>query len=895
MPDASVKDIFFDALELPAGEREAFITEACGGDAAMLDEVRRLLASHEQAGEFLGEPSIDTGTKSVAAQEEPLPDSIGGRKVLKKLGEGGFGVVYLAQQEAPVKMLVAVKVVRPGMGSSQVLARFETERMALELMNHPCIAGVMDSGVTEDGRPYFVLEHVEGETLTGYVARKNPPLRTRLELFEQVCFAVGHAHQKGVIHRDLKPSNVLVTEIDGKPTPKVIDFGIAKAVRGPLSDRTMITQSAQIVGTPQYMSPEQVSFGEVEVDTRSDVYSLGALLYEVLTGTPPFETQRINKAGAAELERIIREENPPKPSTRVVRAANRTDTSGRLARDLKGDLDWIVAKAMEKDPARRYQTPAALGADLRRFLVGDAVEAGPPSGVYRVRKFIGRHRVEFAAVTAVMLALVAVVIVSLVFATRAERSRGNAERELAKFQAISAFTEEMLSGIDPAVARGADTTLFRSILDDAAERMDAGGVDEAQTEIELRTIIGRAYESIAEFEQARAQLAVASTLGAATLGEDDPLTLDVDSSYASVLGRMSELEESLNLFTSVYQRRLARFGPDDEQTLETLSNIGAVQNQLARYQDSYETQTEVLQRRIRVLGDEHPDTMATRNNLATVLGDLNRTPEAIALLERVLEHQTSVDGEDHPRTLATMNNLAFAYDEVGRWREAESIYRRVLAIKQRVLPEGHPSTIITMNNLAGLLGTNGDPERAVEIFDEAITLCADGFGDLDIKTLTLRNNLSTNLLRLGRYDEAARTLRQVADGFMETAGPANPRTIAARAQLAMALSKVGQHAEALAIAEETSPLADANLPPNHRIVGSARLALGIALTGVGRTEEAESTLLEARQIGLVLHSPTDPRMREYLEPLLELAESSGDSASVERWSGDLAALGSPGD
>ncbi len=891
MPSDRVKQILFDALDVPQDQRRSFIETACDGDASLIEQVLRLAKAHDNAGEFLSEPSIDTGSKTVAYAEEPLPESIGGRKVLRKLGEGGFGVVYLAQQDKPVSAEVAIKVVRPGMGSQQVIARFETERRALELMKHPCIAGVIDAGTTDDGRPYFVLEHVPGESITAYVNGNNLSTRARLELFEQVCFAVQHAHQKGVIHRDIKPSNVLVTEIDGKPTPKVIDFGIAKAIQGPLSDRTVITQSAQIVGTPQYMSPEQVSFGEVDVDTRSDIYSLGALLYELLTGSPPFESKRLNKAGAAELERIIREENPPKPSTRVFKSTESSSRTRQVARDLRGDLDWVVARAMEKDRSRRYQTPAELGADLRRYLLGEPVEAGPPSGVYRLRKLIARRRVEFAAACSVAMALIAVVIVSVVFASSADRARKDTERELAKFQSISRFTEEMLSGIDPAVARGADTELFRSILDDAAERINTEGIDEPEVEIELRAMIGQAYQSVALFDLSEAQIRIASAMAHETIGGDAALTLEIDSQLAQVLGKTSRLEESLEMFRSIHQRRLTLLGPDHETTIEALSNVGAIQNMLGLYEDSYATQQRVLEARIRTLGDHHEDAMATRNNIATLLDDLNRAEEALPLLQRVLEFQIETNGEDHPQTLATMNNLANAHQSVGNNGEAETLFLRVLDIKNRVLPEGHPSILITLNNLASLLGMTGEPERAIEIFEEAAALSAEHHGDSSIYTLTIRNNLSTNYIRVGRHEEAVALLRLVSEGFLESSGPANPRTIAARTQLATVLNTLGDHEEALLIATESVELAIENLPPNHRLIASANLAFGKAQTSFGRFEEAETALLEAHRIGMLLHEdPSDPRLLEYMEPLRDLYESSGNSVESARWASNIDAL-----
>jgi len=887
-PGEKVKEILHDALERPAAERDAFIERACAGDAAQAGDVRRLLRAHDAAGAFMSEPSMDGDTTAAGELEEEVPESIGGRRILGKLGEGGFGVVYLAQQERPVRMEVAVKVVRPGMGSQKVLSRFEMERRALELMKHPNIAGVIDAGSTDDGRPYFVLEHVPGEPITSYVRRNQLSIGARLELFEQVCLGVQHAHQKGVIHRDLKPSNVMVTEIDGRPVPKVIDFGIAKAVQGPLSERTVITQSAQIVGTPQYMSPEQVSFGEIDVDTRSDVYSLGALLYETLTGVPPFEPQRINRAGAAELERIIREEEPPRPSTRVMRSASESGGNAHVARELRGDLDWIVARAMEKDRNRRYQTPYALAADLRRYLSGDPVEAGPPSGLYRLRKMVSRHRVEFSAASAVAIALVAVVVVSLIFATRAETARDRAETELAKFRAISTFTEEMLSGIDPAVARGADTALFRSILDDAAARVSEEGAGMPEVEVELRAMIGLAYRSVALYDEAEEQLIAAMATARERLGADDPLTLEVESAYGQILGETNRLEEALTLFRSVHERRAVILGQDDAQTIEALSNVGAVLNELGRYAEAAEVHEEALRRRIRVLGDDHEQTMATRNNLATAVGDLGRLDEAVVLLERVLDHQIQTSGEDHPRTLATMNNLAFSHDQMGNHGTAESLFRRVLEIKQRVLPEGHPSTIITMNNLASILGASGQPERAIEILQKAHALSTTHAGTSDMRTLTIQNNLASNLIRADRLSEAEPLLREAAEEILALAGPSHPNSIAVRSQLASLLNELGRHEEALGISAELVEQGGVSLPPDHRILARVHLAHGDALAALNRPEEAEKSLLEAHRVASANFPPESDRMRAFLESIRDFYRSQANAEELARWEGAVA-------
>ena len=406
------EDIFLAALEidLPAG-RAAYLDEACGENAGLRCRVEKLLLRHQESGGILDAPppGIDSTNRIATVSEKPGA-LIGPYKLLEQIGEGGFGVVFLAEQERPVRRRVALKIIKPGMDTRQVIARFEAERQALAMMDHPDIAKVLEAGATESGRPYFVMELVQGVPITEYCDQCNLTTRERLELFLSVCLAVQHAHQKGVIHRDLKPTNVLVAMQDGQPAPKIIDFGIAKAINQRLSEQTLMTGFAQMLGTPLYMSPEQAELSPLGVDTRSDIYSLGVLLYELLTGTTPFDKDRLHAASYDELRRIIREEEPPRPSARIsTLAANavttvadqrRTDAR-RLSNTIRGDLDWIVMKCLEKDRNRRYETASALATDIQRYLSDEPIEARPPSAVYRFRKFALRHKARIALTIAI--------------------------------------------------------------------------------------------------------------------------------------------------------------------------------------------------------------------------------------------------------------------------------------------------------------------------------------------------------------------------------------------------------------------------------------------------------------------------------------------------------------
>jgi serine/threonine protein kinase len=447
-PDRA-ETLFHAATQLPAAERAAYLEQACGGDAQLRRRVEQLLAASEQAGAFLEQPAAPAAGRTIQLNlppDEKPGDRIGRYKILQKIGEGGCGVVYMAEQEAPVRRRVALKVIKLGMDTKQVIARFEAERQALAMMDHPNIAKVLDAGSTENGRPFFVMELVRGIRITDYCDQNKLSMEQRLELFVQVCNAIQHAHQKGIIHRDIKPSNMLVTLHDGVPVPKVIDFGIAKATQGRLTDQTLFTAFEQFIGTPAYMSPEQAEMSGLDVDTRSDIYALGVLLYELLTGRTPFDARELLESGLDELRRTIREREPERPSTRLgtmiqadltAVAQRRQAEAPKLIHLLRGDLDWIVMKTLEKDRTRRYETANGLALDIQRYLNDEAVLARPPSTLYRFQKLVRRNRTLFAAVGAGVAALVIGLVLSLYLFVqeRAARQRAvAAEHEQARMR-----------------------------------------------------------------------------------------------------------------------------------------------------------------------------------------------------------------------------------------------------------------------------------------------------------------------------------------------------------------------------------------------------------------------------------------------------------------------------
>jgi eukaryotic-like serine/threonine-protein kinase len=635
--------------------------------------------------------------------------TIGSYRLLEPLGEGGMGEVWLAEQTRPMRRHVALKIVKLGMDSAQVVARFEAERQALALMDHPAIAKVFDAGTTPQGRPYFAMEYARGESLTQYCDRQRLRTRERLELFLHVCEGVQHAHQKGIIHRDLKPSNILVTVQDDRAVPKIIDFGVAKAMSQPLTEHTLYTSLGGFVGTAEYMSPEQAEIGSVDIDTRADVYALGVVLYELLTGVLPFDRHIFHEKGLDEIRRTIRDVDPPRPSTRITQlgpssteaSGNRRSEPARLAGLLRGDLDWITMKALEKDRTRRYATANALAMDIRRHLSNEPVLASPPSAAYRAGKFIRRHRVGVVAVSALVVLLAVFAGVMTIQARRIARERDRANQEATTAKQVSDFLVGLFKVSDPTEARG-NTLTAREILARGSRQVEADLHEQPQVQARLKATIGHVYTGLGLYGDAQPLLEQALRTQRLVVGEDSPETLATANDLANVYWYQGRYKEAEPLYRDIVQRRTRLLGGDHPDTLRANYDLASLYLKQKRWDEFEQLGRDTLSRQRRVLGDTHPDTLNSLNNLQSSYYTRGRYAQAEPLAVEVFEARQRALGADHPATLRALHNLATILDALGRHAEAEPLYLKAIEAKRRVLGDEHPETCSTLARLASM-------------------------------------------------------------------------------------------------------------------------------------------------------------------------------------------------
>ena len=850
-----LKELLHQAMHLKPAQRAAFLDAECAGDPDLRAELESLLDENDR----MGSGFLESSAPAVAddAQEGPgalFPGQIFCERfrLVSKLGEGGMGQVWLAEQISPVWRRVALKLIRAGIYDESVAQRFQAERQSLAIMDHPAIAKVFDAGATPQGQPYFVMEYVPGLPITEYCDQNKLTIRRRLELFIQACEGVQHAHQKAFIHRDLKPANILVVEVDGRPQPRIIDFGLAKAIAvkavavkaiaANASDPLQYTRWGQFLGTPGYMSPEQVNRDAQDIDTRTDVYSLGVVLYVLLTGLQPFEIKPRQQPQLDELLRRLRDEDPPRPSgklsadrdTSSASAAARCTHRAELVSLLRGDLDWIAMKALERDRERRYGTPADLAADLRRYLNHEAVLARPQNTAYRARKYIRRHRVAVSVTAGVVVLLAAFSVLQALELRRTAQERDRAAR-------ITEFMTGMFKVTDPSEARGNSVTV-REILDKASKDILSGLGQDPQVQAQMMQVMARSYMNLGLYARAHDLAKAASAAQLALLGPENRETLTSRELVAWSESRAGDLAAAEQQERAVLADEQRILGREDPLTLESMIHLATTLQRRNDYRGEEALAREVVEISTRRMASDSLLTLQARSLLAGSLFIQLRLSDAEQAFRQLLEADRRVLGPDHPDTLKAMSNLGIVINFQWRRAEAEPLFRDALSLEQRVFGPEHDITLMTQAHLGYLLRGEGRGAEAEKLDRETWTLRARTLGQDDSRTLWSESSVARDLLLEGDFAGAERLERDALAGLRRVAGPANTDTVDAQNGLAEILNREGRWAEAVPVARES--LAQAPHSKNPVAAADAMRALGIALVHGDRYAEADKLFHE---------------------------------------------------
>jgi hypothetical protein len=803
-----VEQLYHSALALEPKQRTAFLEKVCGADLDLRQEVQSLLAQLEHGDSFLAIPAMQIAAQAMAAASvegsnpPPIPAAIGHYRVLRLLGEGGMGAVYEAEQDQP-RRIVALKVIKPGFATVENLRRFQQESQALGRLQHPGIAQIYQASAADTGfgpQPFFAMELIRGRAINEYAEAHELHARERLALMAKVCDAVAHAHQRGVIHRDLKPGNILVDETG---QPKILDFGVARLTESDVQ-HTRQTNLGQIVGTLAYMSPEQVLGDPLALDIRSDVYALGVILYELLAGKLPYSLLRKPLHEALE---VIREEEAARLSS--------------IQRSYQGDIDTIVAKALEKDKARRYASAADLAADIRRYLADEPITARPASASYQLQKFARRHKALVAGTAAVFLVLALGVVASTWQAVRARTAERAAASEAAAARAINDFLQNDLLAQASAATQSApdarpDPDLkVRTALDRAAAGI-AGKFDrQPEVEATIRQTIGQTYLGLGLNPQARAQLERALMIARRTFGPENPKTLKLINLLGRTAYRQGKYPEAESLYrqTLVMERRVLGF--EHPETLSSMNGLANAYSAEGKYTLAEALFNQTLQLQRRVLGPEHPETLSSMNGLANLYGYEGKNAEETTLDQQTLENRRRVLGPEHPDTLTSMNNLAGDYVVQGNYAQAEALFHQSLQIQQRVLGPDHHDTLMSAFNLATTYADEGDYAQAETIYRQNLEAKRRVLGPEHSETLLCMSNVAASCIARGKFAEGEEISRQSLEIQQRVMGPEHLDTLMSMTNLADAYRGQGKFPQAEELLSRTLGISRRVLGAEH--------------------------------------------------------------------------------
>jgi serine/threonine protein kinase len=886
-----VEDLFHRALELDQSHRAEFLQHACGDDEALRREVESLLALDKPAERFIESPALEMMGRMAANESGNTapPEKIGPYRIVREIGHGGMAVVYLAERDDKnYRSRVAIKMVKPGIGTGPVLERFRNERQTLAALEHSNIVKLLDGGRTELGLPYLVMEYVEGLPIDEYCDLNRLSIASRLGLFRTVCSGVQCAHQNLVIHRDLKPANILVTK---EGLPRLLDFGIAKLLNPECQDTPLITRMDWRLMTPEYASPEQV--GGQPVTSATDIYSLGVLLYEMLTGYRPFE---VGDLPWREIERMVSEQEPARPSTRVsadrqqleATAGMRRADPKQLVNLLRGDLDWITMKALEKDPTRRYQTASELSADLGRYLSHEPVLARPATAAYRARKYVRRHPFGVTVAAGLVLLLAVFSGMQSFQLRRVTRERDRANR-------VTGFIEEMFQVADPSEARGNSVTA-REILDKASSSIGAGLARDPELQAEMMYVMGIVYRNLGLFPRAQVLFERSAEIRRRALGPENLDTLRSIDNLAWMLTQQGHLREAEKLQRETVATRRRVFGEQNMDTLRSMSNLAWTVDREGNYAEAEKLGRAVLDGQRRVFKPDNVDTAKTMNNLAATLGHEGHYAEAEKMKRDTLDIRRRLLGPEHQDTLTAMNNLAYTLQQEGHYAEAEKLQRETLNLQRHVLGPEHPDTLRSMNNLANTLREEGQLAEALELQRQALATRQRVLGPEHQSTLAAMMGLAENLQQMGQYPEAERLERETLEIQRRVLGPDRPNTLATMSNLGATLRKKSQLSASESLLRETLEIQRRVVGREHPNTLTTADELVRTLEKEGRFDEAEKLARATLEIQRRVLGPEHPdaastgydlacilahrgRREEALAALREAMDHGLDSAS----------------